>query len=112
MRRIQNITDEAHQRHILVFEESEITLVLRFYPTVGMWCFDITYKDHTVSGRKLSAGVLHMASANLPFDFVVTDTTNQGLDPTLLTDFATGRCELYLLESADMESYRGRTVEI
>ena len=112
MIRLDNITDETHQRHTIVFEESEIVLVLRFHPTVGMWTFDATYKDSQVLGRKLSVGVLHMVSRNLPFDFIVTANAGTGLDPFRRDDFSTGRCTLNMLEADDMEVVRGAPVPL
>lgn len=112
MNRIQNITAEAHQRHILLFEESEIALTLRFYPTVEMWAFDIEYKGRVASGYKLAVGVLHMESRNFPFDFAVRDLVDVGLDPFRLDDFSTDRCALYLLNAADMELLRNAPVPI
>ncbi|WP_286931338.1 hypothetical protein [Marinobacter sp.] len=43
-----------------------------------------------------------MESRNLPFDFIVTDESGNGLDPFRLDDFEQGRCRLYLLEPEDM----------
>lgn len=110
--KLTNITDEAHQRHIVLFEESEIVLTLRFYPTVEMWCFDAEYKGNILNGYKLSTGVLHMRSRNMPFDFFVMDASGNGLDPFKLDDFSTGRCELYMFDSDDMEAIRNAPVPI
>ncbi|MBL1319597.1 MAG: hypothetical protein JKY80_01945 [Mariprofundaceae bacterium] len=112
MIQIENITAEAHQRHTILFQESEVILTLRFYPTVSMWCFDAEYKTSVVSGMKLSVGVLHMRSRNLPFDFAVIDTLGDVIDPFRLDDFETGRCELYMLEPADMALIRATPVPI
>ena len=112
MKKLQNITDEAHQRHTVVFEESEIILSLRYLPTVEMWVAGVEYKGHEVRGFKLTVGVLHIRSANLPFDFYVTDDAAAGLDPIRIDDFSTDRCSIYLFESDDMEDIRGATVEI
>ena len=110
--RIQNISDEAHQRHVLVFEVSELVLELRYHPTVEMWTFDTEYKGVRVKGAKLSVGVLHMRSRNMPFDFAVLDLADTGLDPFRLDDFSTGRCGLYLLDASDMEGVRNAPVPI
>lgn len=112
MRRIQNISDDPIQRHTIVFAESEIILTLRYYPTVRIWCFDAEYLDFEVHGLKLSAGVLHMRSRNQPFDFICRDLSGNGIDPFQLNDFTSGRCELYLLEPADMEQIRGDAVPL
>ena len=107
---IENITDEAYQEHILVFEESIIELTLRFYPTTQIWCFDAAYKEKSVNGIKLSAGVLHMRSRNFPFDFVVS--TSEGIDPYRINDFSERRCELYLVTREEMETVRNAPVQI
>jgi len=109
MIQIENITNEAHQRHIIMFHESEVILTLRFYPTVRMWCFDVEYKGKIVNGIKLSAGVLHIRSRNLPFDFYVSSDV---IDPFNLNDFKTGRCKLFMLETSDMEVIRAAPVPI
>jgi hypothetical protein len=59
---------------------------------------------------RLSVGVLHMESKNLPFDFVVADLAGAGLDPLRRDDFSTSRCGLYLLEPAEIEAVRGAPV--
>jgi len=107
---IENITNEAYQSHTIVFEEDVIELSLRFYPTVQIWCFDATYKEKSVLGVKLSAGILHMRSQNFPFDFVVS--TTEGIDPFRTTDFSAGRYKLYLVTREEMEAVRDAPVSI
>ena len=112
MREITNITADPSQRHIIDLNGNEITLDLRFYPTVEQWCFDVTYKEDSVKGVKLSLSVLHINNVNLPFDFVVFDSSNAGLDPFKVDDFDVLRCRLYILDPEDMETFRGVPVEI
>ena len=111
MRRLQNITAEPIQRHTILFEESEIIFTLRFYPRTQIWMFDAEFGDTVVYGLKLSVGVLHMISQNQPFDFICVDKSGNGIDPFTRTDFSGGRCEIYLLESADMKLIRGVEVQ-
>lgn len=111
-KQLENITDETNQQHVILFEQSEIALTLRFYPTVQLWAFDVTYKGIVATGYKLSVGVLHLRSRNLPFDFAVTANDGSGMDPIRADDFVTGRCSLYLLDSADMELIRAAPVPI
>lgn len=110
--RIQNITDEAHQTHTILFEESEIELTVRFLPVVGFWFIDVSYGGRAAYGCKLSVGVLHLLSRNYPFDFTVRDLTSQGLDPVRRDDFITGRCALYMLDAEDMETIRDEPVPL
>jgi hypothetical protein len=110
--KILNIDDDAHQRHTLQFGTAEIALSLRYHPTVEMWTMDVAYQGQRALGYKLSVGVLHMRSRNFPFDFVVGDNSNQGLDPIRRDDFVSGRCSLYLLDADDMENLRGAPVPV
>jgi len=112
VKKITNITNEAHQQHIIPLNDSEIIFNLRFYPTIQQWCFDVEWQDHVVTGVKLSVGVLHITNTNLPFDFVITDESLNGLDPFQIGDFESGRCNLYILNPVEMETYRGVPVAI
>lgn len=110
--KINNLTDEMKQRHIILFEESEIVLILKFNPSAQIWTIDVTYKDISIYGYKLSLSVSHFESKNLPFDFVVEDATGEGIDPFKKDDFSQGRCLLYMLETDDMEIVRDAPVPI
>lgn len=112
MRKIENIGSETRQRHVILFEESEIIITLRFSPTVELWTMDVSYKDFNIYGVGLAAGVLHMESSNQPFGFVVNDTTGYGIDPFKSSDFEDGRTALYLLEADDMTNIRGIEVRL
>lgn len=112
MIKIENFTDDTYQRHVILFEESEIRLDLRYHPTIEQWTADVVYKDKGVYGLKLSVGVLHMRSRNLPLDFWVTANAGTGLDPFRRDDFSTGRCTLYMFETADMETVRDASVPL
>lgn len=107
MREITDITEDANQRHLISLDDGEIIFVLRFYPTIQMWSFDVDFQDKEVKGVKLSLGVLHIINENYPFDFVVTDLSGNGVDPFRVDDFSGGRCKLYILDPADMEQIRG-----
>lgn len=112
MKKIINITDEPIQRHTIQFEDDEITLRLRFHPFSTMWAFDVSFKEKETNGVRLAAGVLHIRSRNYAFDFFVTDNSGNGIDPFKADDFSNGRCSLYMLEAADMETIRGGRVPI
>jgi hypothetical protein len=106
MRKLINLTDEPIQRHTILFEESEVILTIRFFPKTEMWCFGAQYKEKSVFGLKLSVGVLHMVGQNQPFDFIVSDNSNNGIDPFRRDDFSSGRCSLFILDTADMIQVR------
>lgn len=112
MIRIQNIGNEILQRHVIIFQENEIILTLRFLPMVSIWVFNVEYKGRQSNGHKLSCLTPHMFSTNFPFDFIVTDDSGAGLDPIDRNDFINERCSLFMLEPDDIESIRGQPVEI
>lgn len=112
MRKVQDIGPDADQRHVLLFQETEITLTLRFFAPVERWTFDAAYKNFSIKGVALSLNTPHMESANQPFDFLVLDNSGQQIDPFRLEDFAEGRCSLYLLEPDDMAELRGAEVPL
>lgn len=112
MLRVQNITSETHQIHTIILADFELRLVLRFLPRAQIWIFDAEYRGRRVDGFKLSLGVLHITSSNLPFDVAVQDFSGTGIDPFKADDFETGRCHLYVLEPQDMEAIRGVPVPV
>jgi hypothetical protein len=112
MLKILNIGDETYQRHLILFEEQEIELKLRYLATQEIWVMDIKYKDTQILNVKLSINVLHIRNFNLPFDFIVIDNSGEGIDPFLKDDFKSNRCTLYLVEASEMEEIRGLKVEI
>jgi len=109
---IQNIGNEVLQRHVILFQESEIILTLRYLPMVSIWVFNAEYKGRKFNGGKLSVKTPHMLSSNLPFDFLVTDNNGTGFDPIDRNDFVNGRCSLYMLEPDDIERLRGQPIEV
>jgi len=84
---IMNITDYPFQKHTIVTADAPVTLELRYYPRAKFWTASIKYKNKVVNGLKLSLGTLHMRSQNFPFDLVVVDSSNTGIDPYAADDF-------------------------
>jgi len=109
---IENISNEALQRHVILFEESEITLTLRYLSVVSIWVYNVEYKGKQSNGHKLACLTPHMYSTNFPFDFIVRDNNGTGLDPVDINDFFNERCTLFMLEPDDIEALRGQPVEI
>lgn len=109
---IMNITDYPFQKHTIITPDAPVTVELRYYPKAFFWTISVRYKEKVVNGVKLALGVLHMRSQNLPFDFIVEDKSNTGVDPFKADDFSSGRSRLIMLERADMESIRREPVPI
>lgn len=113
MIQLNNITEEPIQLHTipLDFSDNDLKLTIRFYPTIQAWYVDVEWNKNFVKGVKLSLGVLHILSSNLPFDIVVGDTSGNGIDPFRIDDFVAGRCTIGILNNEEIASIRGVTVE-
>ena len=114
MRLVDNIGVESRQRIRVTHADLtlDVDLTLTFLGVTQIWFANVAYGADRISGVKLSLGTLHFVSKNWPFDLVVRDTSELGVDPFQINDFATGRCELYLVEPSEMETVRGAPVEI
>lgn len=111
MIKFSGITDAPIQKYTIPFKETSAVFTLRFYKT--MWCFDVEYKNKVVRGVKLSLGIKeHIPSANLPFDFMIKDTSNMGVDPFKVDDFSSGRIVLYMWEPEELKAIRGYDVPL
>lgn len=110
--RIQNLTDEPYQRHIVILDEQEVEVSIRYLSVVEGWFLDVTYAGRSAYGFKLALNTLHMQSQNYPFDFIVEDLTGRGIDPFRIDDFSENRCALYMLQGDDMAEIRGQYVPI
>jgi len=111
-RRLQNITDEPIQNHILEAAGVTVEVTLRFLPQVAAWFADVTCAGKTRRGVRLAIGTLHVESANMPVDMVVRETSGLDIDPTRRDDFSTRRCELFFLMPDEMEAIRGGPVPV
>ena len=112
MLRIPNIGNEGNQDILIDTLPTEIVLNIRYMSQVQRWYLGLTYGNLTISGVKLSLGVLHIIRLNAPFDFIVIDNSTLDIDPYLLTDFSSGRCDLYMLEPSEILTFRGLPVAI
>lgn len=112
MKLLTNITQDAMQTFTLLIGEEEATITIRFYPTIQMWCFDLSFRGIDIKGIKISLGVLHINNYNFPFDFIAQDTSNSGIDPFKIDDFDIGRINFYMLDALDMQEFRGYSVKV
>lgn len=105
--KIENIGNEGRQIHSVIFEESQIIIELYFASIVERWFFDVSYNGFSAKGMAVSLGTNHIRELNQPFDIVCEDNSELGIDPFQLDDFASGRCELLILERDEMFQLRG-----
>jgi len=104
MKFITELTDDTKQSYTLVTEDGlKISFSLRYLPTQSSWYFDLSYGDITIYSRKLvlAPNILRRYKNILPFGLGCC--SNDLVDPFLLTDFSSGRVQLYLLTSTEVE---------
>lgn len=107
---IANITSETEQRHILLFDRGEATIIIRYLPVVEMWKMRVEFRGDYIDGIKLSLGTLHFRHKNWPFDIMAKAVDGSGIDPYRADDFSSGRCELYMVTPDEMIEIRGGDV--
>jgi len=112
MRQLTNLTSEPIQNFVLKIGSEEAKIQFRFYPTVQMWCFNLSFRGIDIKGIKISLGVLHITSYNFPFDFIAEDTSNSGIDPFKNNDFEIERIRFYMLTADEMKTFRGYSVKV
>ena len=112
MKQIENITGEALQRHTIITDGGDVVLILRYYGITESWFMDLTYKNESINGVRLSLAVQHIDAKSWPFDFIVIDLSGREVGPFQLTDFEDDRCQLYMLEASELEEIRGHDVEL
>lgn len=107
---IDNLTAAADQTTILILpDQTTATLRLRFRPRTQRWTADVGYANVVLDGVPFQANginvccfpnILNPFRDVLPFGlaFMTADFT----DPFQLTDFASGRVKVYLLNPADL----------
>jgi hypothetical protein len=112
MIRITNITKDANQKHTILFESNNIDLVLLYHSIIQQWSFNVSYRGVQRNGIRLALGTRHLESAHLPFDFIIEDNARLDVDPFLISDFASGRLSLFLIERDELKQIRGFDVKL
>ena len=102
MIKISNITSNTNQNHTLIVNGEEVFINLRFISIVQCWFLSVRYRSKSINGIKLSLGVRHIQSSNLPFDFILNDNSNEGIDPFKTDDFSSNRITIYVLEKEEI----------
>jgi hypothetical protein len=111
-KRIENITDEYNQRHVITTDFGEISLSLNYSTITKSWSISVVYGTTGIYGKRIALNVPTFLEQNLPFDFVCLDSSGQEVEPFLKNDFSSERCKLYLLEPEDVRQIRGFSVPL
>jgi len=104
------IGEEPKQTITILFEDTLIILTIKFRPIIQSWTMDINFRDELlVNGKKLVIGLPLLKQFNKPFDIVLQENQNTGIDPFKQDDF-TSRVSVFLLERDDLIELRGYDV--
>ena len=106
MQYIDNISNDAKQKHTILLEEdsSRIVLELTYKPAVLGWFLDVTYDnlDFKVLGLRITtnSNILNQWRNKLPFGIICQGQDSQ--DPMLIEDFLVGRAQLAILSKDEV----------
>lgn len=101
------LSDVQNQKLTIDLNGNNLDLNIVFNQ-IGSWFLNFVFNQRKVNGVKLSGGVFHLESNNLPFDFMVA---SDGLDPYKADDFLQ-RCKLYLVEKSEVEAIKGTEIKV
>lgn len=81
----------------------KIYFTLRYKPRTQCWYMDVRFKNFTENGSKIikGANIYNRHKKRLPFGISVSVTDNY--EPFLINDFFTGRVEMFLLDSTEID---------
>jgi hypothetical protein len=104
MKQINGITDSAHQIfHMLLDDGTVADITLNYLGATQRWAVDVGHPQLIVNNKILCAhpNILRQYQNQIPFGLMCF--TNDGLDPTLISDFLNARAELFILTAAEVE---------
>ena len=103
MNQLTGITNNAKQVMRVILEDGSVAeLTLTYLGATQRWAFSIDHPNLTVYNKILCThpNILRQYKHVIPFGLMCL--TTDGLDPTMVTDFKTGRSQLYILQAADI----------
>lgn len=106
MNRITGLKASPLQDFSIASPNGDGTIYFTFYfrPRVRAWFFDIAFNDFTMKGYKLTRGPNILQSYSNLLSFGLGVMTIDGADPFLINDLNSGRVNLYLLTTAEVET--------
>lgn len=112
MQTINNISNDAKQKHTVLLAEdsSRIVLNLVYKPTQIGWFLDIEYEDldFKINGLRITTNtnILNQWRNILPFGLMCTCIDNQ--EPLLVEDFIVNRAQLHILNKEEVQQMVAR----
>lgn len=97
---VNNISNEPHQRHVLLLDDEQINLEIRYLAAVQIWIMSVEYQGRETKTLSLVAGAPILLGQLFPFEFLVT--ASEGVDPFSLDCFSSGRCKLWFVPQEEL----------
>lgn len=105
MQEITTLTSSPNQRMSLVLDNNEtVDFRLYYLSRQQSWFFDFTYKEITVNCSRvvLTPNALRNLRRIIPFG--IAFVTEGYVEPFQLTDFSSGRVQMYVLNAEEVET--------
>lgn len=105
MKYLNGITSQPDQTFFTALDDGSIvTIRLVFRPRIQKFFADITYGSFQLNSIRVCnvPNILEQFSNIIPFGLFCFVSDNA--EPFLINDFVSGRCQLYLLNQADLNS--------
>lgn len=107
MRRIEQITDDAKQKHTIVTEGGEQFTFSLLYSQqqYGWFITELVYNDLIIRGLRLvnSPNILHQFRNQLPFGIAIFGTNER--EPYFKQDFTSGANTFFILNPSEVEEF-------
>ena len=104
MQQITSITSDSKQRMTLVLENNEsVDFLLYYLPRQQSWFYNFTYNNLTCNSSRvvLSPNALRQFKNIIPFG--IAFTANSYVEPFNITDFSSGRVNMYVLNKEEVQ---------
>jgi hypothetical protein len=107
MQKIDNISNDARQKHTILLDADSTPIVLElvYKPSQMGWFVDVIYDtlDFAVRGLRVTTNtnILNQWRNKLPFGLICQ--CNEAQDPLLIDDFIVGRAVLSVMTSEEVQ---------
>lgn len=104
---ITEITDDPKQKFTVQREDNEtFTLELEFLEQQERWIYNISNlvnSDIVINGSSIVSNPNLLRQFKRTLDFGISCTSEDGVDPSFIDDFSSGRVELGILTEAEVQ---------
>ncbi len=103
MRRINGLKATGKQSFQTSLDTGDdIDITMHYLPAVKQWTIDVQYKTFKVNGLRIvkSFNLLFQYASIIPFGILVK--SNDTVDPFLIQDFSSNRCEFFILTADEL----------